>query len=160
MPVCGQGRAHPPCLSGPPSLLKPEPKSKFSLLRHTLQFSQHPETLVDAEGSRSHELSDAGRVSISCTAPLLGRTGCGQGGRRPPRLHLRLVSPPTLWTLHLSLLPSDGVRYFRSAGSHLRELLSLPSAQSTHQVNCERGSGHRLSHSLEAGLPIWGVLTG
>ena len=31
------------------SLLKPEPKSKFSLLRHILQFSQYPETLVDPE---------------------------------------------------------------------------------------------------------------
>ena len=52
------------------SLLRPEPKSKFSLLRHTLAFSQRPETLVGPEGSRSHELSDAGRVSIPCPAPL------------------------------------------------------------------------------------------
>ena len=52
------------------SLLKPEPKSKFSLLRHILQFSQYPEILVDPEGSHSHALSDPGRVSISCPAPF------------------------------------------------------------------------------------------
>lgn len=118
-----------------------------------LQFSQYPEGLADTEGSCSHEISDSKKVSlVQLLSDGLGTSCCLQkqlASEISPvsQFHLRPL------TLHFSLLPSGGVRNFRPGASGLRELLSLLSAQTTHQLNWERGSGlseHRLSRCLRA----------
>ena len=117
-----------------------------------LQFSQYPEGLADTEGSCSCELSDSKRVSlVQLLSDGLGTSCCLQ---RQLASEVSPVSQFHLWplTLHLSLLPSGGVRNFRSVASRLRELLSLLSAQTTHQLNWERGSGPVWAQALP--LPL------
>lgn len=118
-----------------------------------LQFSQYPEGSADTEGSCSREISDSKKVSlVQLLSDGLGTSCCLQkqlASEVSPvsQFHLRPL------TLHFSLLPSGGVRNFRPGASRLRELLSLLSAQTTHQLNWERGSGlseHRLSRCLRA----------